>query len=79
MDEETRQQFAAIRAILAQTAQMQADNALQIRENSLGIRDNKEAISQLTYLFEELRQSLIEERRLISDLRSEVARHADSG
>lgn len=62
MDEATRQRFERIEAILAQTAEQQAQNTV--------------AITQLTHGIEQLRQSLVEERRLISDVRGELAQHA---
>lgn len=63
MDEQTRAEFAEMRAILRDT---------QVKQDR-----NTEAISQLTLLMEQFRQSIVEERRLISDLRFEQAGHAD--
>lgn len=77
MDEQTQQELAEIRAILAQTAQIQREAA--VKQNRLEERQaqNAEAISQLTSNMEQLRQAAVNNAANNSDTKAELARHTD--
>lgn len=75
MDDQAKQEFAEIRAILAQTAQIQRETA--VKQDRLEERQaqNAEAISQLTSNMEQLRQAAVNNAANNSDTKAELARH----
>ena len=77
MDEQAQKEFAEIRAILAQTAQIQRETA--VKQDRLEERQaqNAEAISQLTSNMEQLRQAAVNNAANNSDTKAELARHAN--
>lgn len=76
MDEQARQQFDEIREVLASIADSLRQTQVKQDRSSEMIAANAEAISQLTQAMEQTRQTIVDERLLISDLRAEQARHA---
>lgn len=78
MDEQAQKEFAEIRAILAQTAQIQRETA--VKQDCLEERQaqNAEAISQLTSNMEQLRQAVVNNAANNSDTKAELARHVDN-
>ena len=63
MDQETRERFERIEAILAETAQGQAENRV--------------AISQLTQALEKTRQAIVETNRNAIANKAELSAHAE--
>lgn len=75
MDEQSQREFAEIRAILAQTVQIQREAAVKQDRLSEKQAQNAEAISQLTSNMEQLRQAVVNNAANNSDTKAELARH----
>lgn len=81
MDEQIRREFDEIRAVLAQTAQQQAQLSQQqaqfqdsLNETRALQQRNTEAISQQLQMWSDLRQALVEQNRLVQSNRADIAR-----
>jgi hypothetical protein len=74
MDEQIRREFDEIRAVLAQTAQQQAQFQDSLNETRALQQRNTEAISQQLQMWSDLRQALVEQNRLVQSNRADIAR-----